>query len=209
MDITALVIGKEKSEFSINSNIIEMLNQLLRIYRKAKIFGWAAFLTSMALTINLLQLPTLLLMPLYRRQMMRLNAFLCGLLWKVMQRIFERQQAKITYSGDEIPPGESAIVIPNHISGSDFYLVHHLANRAGMLQWCNYFAKDSLKWIPGFGWGMWLMGLIYVKRNWADDAASIERAFSGIKSQERPSWIVMFLEGTRRTPEKLTLVPKS
>ncbi|ORX51053.1 hypothetical protein BCR36DRAFT_288947, partial [Piromyces finnis] len=66
-----------------------------------------------------------------------------------------------------------------------------------------YFAKDSLKFLPGFGWGMYLMGQIFVKRNWTSDKKMIDKAFKGIKDDKEPVWIITYLEGTRFTEEKL------
>lgn len=47
-----------------------------------------------------------------------------------------RQKARITYSGDRLPDKESAIVISNHRSWTDFYLLHSVAIRRGMLSNC-------------------------------------------------------------------------
>ena len=62
------------------------------------------------------------------------------------------RQAEVTVEGDDdIQDGESAFIICNHRSWSDFYAIHYLAERKNMLPRCRYFAKDSLKYIPFFG----------------------------------------------------------
>ncbi|KAJ3128474.1 hypothetical protein HK098_004369 [Nowakowskiella sp. JEL0407] len=72
-----------------------------------------------------------------------------------------------------------------------------------MLQNCKYFAKDSLKYFPAIGWGMYLMGMIFIKRQWNNDRGSIEKTFQTIKTTKVPAWIISYLEGSRQTPEKL------
>jgi|SRR5271170_6118949 len=61
--------------------------------------------------------------------------------------------AEITFSGDYhmIPQGENAFILSNHQTWTDFYAIHTLAQRKGMLSRCRYFAKSSLKYIPFFG----------------------------------------------------------
>ncbi|RUP51307.1 acyltransferase-domain-containing protein [Jimgerdemannia flammicorona] len=115
----------------------------------------------------------------------------------------KHHQAHITFSGDEIPEEESAIVMANHRSWTDFYMIHSVAIRKKMLSNCKYFVKDSLKFLPFFGWGMWLMGMIFVKRNWVKDQAKINQMFATINEFKSPVWIISFVEGTRFTPQKL------
>ena len=66
----------------------------------------------------------------------------CSALYRKRQR---RHKGKISYSGDELSSGDSAIVISNHRSFSDFYMLHSIAVRRNMLPHLKYFAKDSLK----------------------------------------------------------------
>ncbi|KAJ3389507.1 hypothetical protein HDU92_001004 [Lobulomyces angularis] len=111
--------------------------------------------------------------------------------------------ARVTYSGDDIPEKENAIVISNHLGFTDIYLLHGFAQLKKMLSAQRYFAKDSLKWMPIFGWGLYLMGFIFLKRDWLADRGRIEEVFSGIKQRRSPIWIVSYVEGSRITKEKL------
>lgn len=77
--------------------------------------------------------------------------------------------------GDEIPSGESAVVISvcptprsrlsiilirqNHLAYSDYYLVQALAKRKGMLGRCRYFVKKEIVRLPFFGWAFWVSPL--------------------------------------------------
>jgi lysophosphatidic acid acyltransferase/lysophosphatidylinositol acyltransferase len=152
-------------------------------------------------TLNLIGLLSLLL--LNRRLIYLINSRCGGVQWWLMQRIVEDvKKARITWSGDTIHPGKSALVICNHRSFFDFYMIHALAMRNKMQPYCRYFAKDSLKYIPFFGWEMYLMGMLFIKRNWLADQKSIARVFHRVKSFEHPIWLINYLEGTRFTPQK-------
>ena len=80
--------------------------------------------------------------------------------WKGIQGICtEWNGARITTSGQKLPRNESAIVIANHVSWTDFYLIQELAMKANMLPYCRWFAKQQLRWVPFLGWGLKAMGM--------------------------------------------------
>lgn len=108
--------------------------------------------------------------------------------WHGIQLIFTRiNGAKIVVSGiDALPPGESAIVVSNHVEWCDFYLIQELAIRRGMLSRCRYFAKQQLKWVPFLGWGLWAMGMPLVSRKWTQDQREMDRVFNGILQRRWP-----------------------
>ena len=100
--------------------------------------------------------------------------------WNGIQRNFTTwNRARITTSGQTLPQHESAIVISNHISWTDFYLIQELALRAKMLPYCRWFAKQQLRWVPFLGWGLWAMGMPLVSRQWDKDQKELERVFKG------------------------------
>lgn len=108
-------------------------------------------------------------------------------IWKHIQRIFtETNKANIIVTGDALPPGESAIVVCNHVEWSDFYMIQELALRAGMLSRCRWFAKKELKWVPFLGWGLWAMGMPLVSRKWMEDRKEMERVFGGVVEKKWP-----------------------
>jgi 1-acyl-sn-glycerol-3-phosphate acyltransferase len=107
--------------------------------------------------------------------------------WRGVQRICEDSNgADIILAGDELPIGESAILVANHIEWTDFYLIQALAIRTGMLGRCRWFAKNALRWIPVLGWGLMVMGMPLVSRKWSEDKEELERLFSGIKKGSWP-----------------------
>ncbi|OTB02103.1 hypothetical protein M426DRAFT_322931 [Hypoxylon sp. CI-4A] len=123
--------------------------------------------------------------------------------WKWIQVIFEDLNgARIAFSGDSLPLRESAVVISNHVTWADFYMIQALALRSGMLGQCRWFAKIQLRWVPFLGWGLWAMGMPMVSRNWMRDQRELQRVFGGIVRRKWPMWLISFSEATRFTPKK-------
>ncbi|KAG8629421.1 hypothetical protein KVT40_003286 [Elsinoe batatas] len=123
--------------------------------------------------------------------------------WRGIQRICEdSNEANIILSGDELPAGESAIVVANHVEWVDFYLIQHLAVQARMLSRCRWFAKQELRWLPFLGWGLWAMGMPLVSRKWTEDKREMDRVFHGVVARKWPMWLIAYSEATRYTPKK-------
>lgn len=128
------------------------------------------------------------LKPLAPELVYSLSSRLAGSVWSWLQFIFQRVNgARIVCSGDELPPGESAIVVANHRAWSDFYMIQALAIRSGMLGRCRYFAKRQLRFVPFLGWGLWAMGMPMVSRSWRKDKSRLDRAFAGLVSRRLPT----------------------
>lgn len=99
--------------------------------------------------------------------------------WSWIQLIFVCfNGARVSFSGDSLPEGEAAVVVANHVSWSDFYMIQALALKSGMLGRCRYFAKKQLRLVPFLGWGLWAMGMPMVSRNWLKDKTELDRVFS-------------------------------
>ena len=134
------------------------------------------------------------------------NSAIVGFLWKMAQKIFEQiNGAKVTFSSNVKTikmDNANGFIISNHLSYSDWYLLHAFAVRVNILGYLRYFAKDALKYIPFFGWGMWIMGMIFVNRN-TGDIESLKIRFDQFAKCKDPVYIVSFLEGTRNIPKKL------
>lgn len=118
----------------------------------------------------------------------RVSSRIAYSVWKWIQVIFERYNgAQITFSGDRLPMRESAVVVSNHVTWADFYMIQALALRSGMLGQCRWFAKIQLRWVPFLGWGLWAMGMPMVSRNWMRDKRELQRVFSGIVRRRWPT----------------------
>ncbi|KAL3423977.1 acyltransferase [Phlyctema vagabunda] len=123
--------------------------------------------------------------------------------WLWIQKIFEWfNGGSITVSGDTLPHGDSAIIISNHVSWTDFYMIQAVALKAGMLGRCRWFSKIELRWVPLLGWGIWAMGMPMVSRRWTKDKKELDRVFAGITEKKWPTWLISFSEATRYTPKK-------
>lgn len=173
---------------------------------------WALFLGSSTLLIlgplllltNLVQLSSRLVLPFSRPLFYRINrecpAFwwgLCDLAAKHTHRI------KFVVTGDDLPRNENALLIANHQQLTDVLALFPIARVRGRLGDLKWFAKESLRHIPGVGWGLTLIGCVFLKRDWFADKARIERTFQQLIESRIPYWLISFVEGTRITPEKL------
>ncbi|KAI5370942.1 Putative phospholipid/glycerol acyltransferase [Septoria linicola] len=130
--------------------------------------------------------------------------------WYGIQLILTRiNGAKIVVSGaEQLPAGESAIVVSNHVEWADFYSIQEIAIQKGMLGRCRYFAKQQLKWVPFLGWGLWAMGMPLVSRNWMSDQKEMDRVFRGVVQRRWPMWLISFSEATRYTASKRAAAEK-
>jgi 1-acyl-sn-glycerol-3-phosphate acyltransferase len=173
---------------------------VLRNLRAAAILvPWLVHLTASDVLLSLL-LPLSFIAPTWTYHLSSKIAFW---VWYGIQLIFTRfNKARITTSGDALPPNESAIVVCNHVSWTDFYLIQQLAVKSNMLAYQRYFAKQQLKWVPFLGWGLWAMGMPLISRNWDRDRVELQKVFKGPKQYKWPQWLVSFSEATRFTPQK-------
>eukprot|EP01104_Vermistella_antarctica_P009490 TRINITY_DN2442_c0_g1_i2.p1 TRINITY_DN2442_c0_g1~~TRINITY_DN2442_c0_g1_i2.p1 ORF type:complete len:353 (+),score=51.34 TRINITY_DN2442_c0_g1_i2:151-1209(+) len=115
-------------------------------------------------------------------------------------------RVKVTSSSDELNPrpNETVIFLCNHRSLIDWVPIYWFGLPCGRTGCCKFFAKEILKHLPGFGWGMRLLSYIFLKRNWTKDADSIRAVFAHILSNRHlPYWIVIFAEGTRLTAKNM------
>jgi 1-acyl-sn-glycerol-3-phosphate acyltransferase len=145
-----------------------------------------------------------LLRPFSPRLFIAYNHVGSGIWWGLTVKLATSiNNARIEVTGDELPRKENAILVCNHQQMTDIAFLLFLAvqkGRAGDMIW---FVKDSLKYVPGIGWGMWFYDNLFVKRRWARDQSPIKATFLRIIEYDIPLWIVLFAEGTRITSDKL------
>lgn len=153
--------------------------------------------------LNSIQMLSLLLLPISPRTVRQINRWCARSIWGLWVLMAERLYGiKVTVRGDALPWRENAFVLPNHQSMADILLLLSLAWRCGRVGDLKFFAKNMLKYVPGPGWGMWLIDCIFLKRDWMKDKGRIMRLFAKYKANEIPLFLVSFLEGTRRNPTK-------
>jgi 1-acyl-sn-glycerol-3-phosphate acyltransferase len=178
---------------------------ITRIRKCCTLISSAVFLVSAMFFSNCLQLLTSPLIFISRPLVYALNSYFAGSLWLICQHMLEQQNGvRIEVSGMEnVPENESALVISNHCSFLDFCMVHSVSMRCKMIGNCRYFSKDSIKYMPFFGWGMYFAGFIFLKRNWAQDQKHINSTFETLVKNRLPVHLISYLEGTRVNPKKL------
>ena len=109
----------------------------------------------------------------------------------------------IVFSGDKTLAASKAILIANHQSMVDIpaLLCLGLAKKTlGGFKWC---VKDAMRYVPGVGWGMVLLRMPFLSRNWNRDRKRMQRVFSALLEDKMPYWLLLFVEGTRFSPKKL------
>lgn len=154
--------------------------------------------------LNLLQFPSLLLLPFSRDAYRAWNRKIASIIWGWWAFSIEKIDGmKLTITGDPLPDDENAIVVANHQSMADVVIVMCLAQRHGRVGDLRWLVKDIVKWVPGVGWGMVFLDCLFLKRNWADDEKNIKATFQRYNEHKSPLWLVSFPEGTRITPKKL------
>ena len=164
----------------------------------------ALFLFGSLLLINLLQTASLVLRPFSRSTFRRVNRWFADLFWGwCAWTTLSLHHTRVVFTGDELPRHENALVICNHQTMTDVQALFLLARKAGRLGDLKWFVKDSLKYAPGFGWGMTFLDCLFVKRDWTADRAHIDRVFRRVVSAHVPLWLISFSEGTRLSPGKL------
>ncbi len=97
--------------------------------------------------------------------------------------------------GLENLPDKPAVVLAKHQSTWETIALQQFIP---MQVWV---AKSELMWIPFFGWGLWLMKCIAIKRG--TGRAAVEQLVNkGSARLKEGLWVVMFPEGTRVPPGK-------
>ncbi len=167
-------------------------------------FFWGGVATWPMLAMNLTQMLTMVIYPVSKPAFYRINMWWACVVWRWWGWIIERMHGtRLVFEGDELPEGESAIVIANHQAMADVVLVLSLARRKGRLADCRWIVKDDMKYLPFLGWGMLFLDYLFVKRDWNKDRDTALAAFARYRERLAPLWLVLFPEGTRQTPAKL------
>lgn len=154
--------------------------------------------------LNVVQMASLVVLPFHGGAFRRINRELANFYWGLLVFIMHRiYQMEFIYTGDQVPAGENAFLIPNHQDFSDILVLMPFAKSKRRLGDMKWFVKDIIKYCPGPGWGMLFLDCLYVKRNWNQDKDYIRSTFERINRNKVPCFLISFLEGTRITPEKL------
>ena len=162
-------------------------------------------LSLLALILNVIQVASLLLRPFSKSGVRNISCWVGDMFWSASV-LFSRwiHDIQIDIEGDTPLPGDNALLIVNHQMMTDIPILLDFTYRHRRLNNLKWFVKDSLKYVPGIGWGMYFMDCLFIKRNWERDRSSIEKVFHNITTDNVPIWLVLFAEGTRSTPNKIS-----
>ena len=140
-----------------------------------------------------------------RPLMVKLNCIMADWTWYFLGGLGIEKYGGSHYHfyGDKIPMRENAFLISNHLTLFDWAFLFPIAGRRGRLGTMKFFAKKSITYVPGFGWGIYLLDHLLISRNWLADKSFIANTFAKLKERKLPFWVISFLEGTRKTPKKL------
>ena len=139
----------------------------------------------------------------------RRNAEPLNLIWRITEFFLYAPASALTRLRTEhverIPERGPAIVVVNHVSHVDPFLVALLVLHSGRVP--HFLAKDSIFSVPVVGWAMRGMGHIPVKRGTSDARQSFAAA---VEALERGELVVLHPEGTvTRDPEGWPMVGKT
>eukprot|EP00189_Rhodosorus_marinus_P009481 CAMPEP_0184741042 /NCGR_PEP_ID=MMETSP0315-20130426/4128_1 /TAXON_ID=101924 /ORGANISM="Rhodosorus marinus, Strain UTEX LB 2760" /LENGTH=352 /DNA_ID=CAMNT_0027211157 /DNA_START=106 /DNA_END=1164 /DNA_ORIENTATION=- len=111
---------------------------------------------------------------------------------------------KFTAYGEEAPPDSKVLVVVNH--GSDVDWAGGLSYIARLGEpfpgGAKAIAKDTLMYIPVFGWMTYFLEFMFVKRDWESDKIILTKQANQLGSSKLPFYLCLFPEGTRKTPKK-------
>lgn len=153
--------------------------------------------------LNLMQFPSLLLLPFSRSAYRAYNRVVAYMIWGWWAwGVQTLVGLKVIVTGDDIPKKENAIVICNHQGMSDILVLLCISFASGCISYTTWLAKDAIKYVPGLGWGLAFLETVFLKRDWMSDEKNIRATFARFVDEKVPIWLIMFPEGTRMTPAK-------
>jgi len=129
--------------------------------------------------------------------------------WQIVSFIEVFNGVQLVVTGDDIPTGarsESALVICNHPSESDWMWFWSVALRAGAQGGVRIVLKHVLMYVPVLGWCMDWFGYIFLCRDWKIDEHQITHSIAQMKKDRakfnRDFWLFLFPEGTDYSKRK-------
>jgi 1-acyl-sn-glycerol-3-phosphate acyltransferase len=154
--------------------------------------------------LNPVQMLSMGVYPISKAKFRAINRVCAFQIWRIWIWIAEDfGKTKLRFTGDRLPIKENAVLICNHQSITDIVMLLCVAHRCQRLGDLKFFVKNIMRYIPGPGWGMVFLDCIFLKRNWTEDKAAIDKLFSKYKDDQIPLFLVSFLDGTRFRPRKL------
>ncbi|KAI9022501.1 acyltransferase-domain-containing protein [Hyaloraphidium curvatum] len=169
--------------------------------------AFLSLLTGVSIAINVIQFPALfLLQPFsrhYYREWMSVTEAIFGALMVLLTSLFAPATIRLSVDSrgtwDAMTRRDAKnVLISNHQALVDWWYLWIVAHQEGKHGDFKIILKESLKFLPVFGWGMWFFEFIFLKRKWAFDKLVLEKATRTIKEDTGiPCWLLIFPEGKR------------
>ncbi|KAJ2158447.1 hypothetical protein GGF46_003764 [Coemansia sp. RSA 552] len=88
------------------------------------------------------------------------------------------------------------MVISNHQTYFDWIIIWMVSYFVRCHGYMKIILKGELKHVPVFGWGMYFLDFIFLKRKWAEDKQTFNEHMQRIVQHTDPAWLLIFPEGT-------------
>lgn len=150
-------INTMKNDLHVKPSLLSMIEKSVKleyqrperncfqlVYQRLLVIFITALVLFFGCLGNIFQICTLPLMLINRPMVLRWHSYLAGFIWSMMQYTIHENLSglKISFSGlEDIPDGENAFVISNHVSFADYSIVNAVATRKKMVSYCKYFVK--------------------------------------------------------------------
>jgi lysophosphatidic acid acyltransferase / lysophosphatidylinositol acyltransferase len=170
----------------------------------ALIFPIFVILAASGIFLNFLQLLCCPLAILHWQTWRKVNKLAATLHWPLLVFLTEGWGGiKLQECGELVPDDETCLVVINHRSDIDWIVGQSFGSRRLPMGGLKVIMKDSAKYVPVFGWMMYLAEFIFIKRNWDQDKQHMTSALARMATYPRPFWFVIYAEGTRFDPSKV------
>lgn len=138
----------------------------------------------------------------------RNNYLISSLMYGIKFDVFGLENPEIAYD-------KSYLIVSNHQSWADVYVIQSVLNRK--VPFIRFFIKSSLKWVPILGQAWMALDFPFVRRSKKADLiknpALANQDLQNVRNvcqkfKEIPFCILNFVEGHRRTPERMKKLVK-
>lgn len=130
----------------------------------------------------------------------RVSSVLPLVIWSLFHVLF-KLSIRVATPLPSVPDG-NAILISNHIGAADFIFVNALNEHR--FKDAKYAIKHSLRFFPVFYQGCQLVDFLVIHRSFDLDRSRITEYFKRLIRHAIPCWFVIYSEGHRATPERLS-----
>ena len=168
-----------------------------------RVFTFFAVTFVAGLFICVLHIPLLPFRWLKPRWYQLANIFLTSHFWPVLPYLYLKWgQGKINIYGDELRKESKCLLFANHQDSRDWLVGFCLAYHSDAIGGMKCIMKNTLAFLPVFGWLMFLCDFPFIKRN-ETSIQAIQAFCKKMIDYPVSLWFCLFPEGTRFSPSKL------